>query len=99
MPKKRILVVGAGAAGMSCADSLADHPDRFDVTVVEAQGYAGGQAFSIPIDESRFGASFLNKGVQGARSDCVRVVALELDRELVAERSRMLAFQIELTRR
>jgi NADH dehydrogenase FAD-containing subunit len=32
--KKRVLVVGAGAAGMSCADALARHPDRFEVTLI-----------------------------------------------------------------
>ncbi|EIN12852.1 FAD/NAD(P)-binding domain-containing protein [Punctularia strigosozonata HHB-11173 SS5] len=63
--KKRVLVVGAGAAGMSCADMLSQHPDKFDVTLVEAQDYCGGQAFSIPIDEEKHGAAWLNQGVQG----------------------------------
>ena len=65
LKKTRVLVVGAGAAGMSCAHQLAEHPDRFDVTVVEASDYCGGQAFSIPLDEQRHGASWLNQGVQG----------------------------------
>ena len=64
-PKKRVLVVGAGAAGMACAEQLSHHPDRFDVTVIDAQDYCGGQAFSIPIDEKKHGAPFLNQGVQG----------------------------------
>lgn len=63
--KKRVLIVGAGAAGMSCADSLSNHPDRFDVTLIEAQNYCGGQAFSIPIDEKKYGSSWMNQGVQG----------------------------------
>lgn len=63
--KKRVLIVGAGAAGMSCADQLAKSPDKFDVTVVEAVDYCGGQAFSIPINEERHGASWMNQGVQG----------------------------------
>jgi hypothetical protein len=80
--KKRVLVVGAGAAGkwyscagldwyaeisigMSCAHHLANHPDKFDVTVIDAVNYCGGQAFSIPIDKERHGASWLNQGVQG----------------------------------
>ncbi|OCF34508.1 hypothetical protein I317_03655 [Kwoniella heveanensis CBS 569] len=62
--KKRVLVVGAGAAGMTCADGLANHPDRFDVTIIDAQAYCGGQAFSIPI-EKRHGAEWMNQGVQG----------------------------------
>lgn len=63
--RKRVLVVGAGAAGMACTEQLAQHPDRFDVTLVEAQGYCGGQAFSIPIDEKKHGAPWMNQGVQG----------------------------------
>lgn len=50
---------------MSCADGLSNHPDRFDVTLIEAQNYCGGQAFSIPIDEKRYGAPWMNQGVQG----------------------------------
>jgi uncharacterized protein with NAD-binding domain and iron-sulfur cluster len=63
--KKRVLVVGAGAAGMACTDTLAQHPDRFEVTLVEAQSYCGGQMFSIPIDKDKHGAGWLNQGVQG----------------------------------
>ncbi|KAI9632138.1 uncharacterized protein MKK02DRAFT_20857 [Dioszegia hungarica] len=63
--KKRVLVVGAGAAGMACADNLAKHPDRFEVTLIDAQGYSGGQAFSIDIDEERHGSKWMNQGVQG----------------------------------
>ncbi|BGP12350.1 hypothetical protein JCM10213_006519 [Rhodosporidiobolus nylandii] len=65
LPKKRVLIVGAGAAGMSCAEQLSQHPDRFDVTVCESQDYCGGQAFSIPIDEKKYGAPWMNQGVQG----------------------------------
>ena len=50
---------------MACAESLAAHPDRFEVTLIEAQNYCGGQAFSIPIDEKKYGAPWLNQGVQG----------------------------------
>lgn len=50
---------------MSCADGLSNHPDRFDVTLIEAQNYCGGQAFSIPIDEKKYGAPWMNQGVQG----------------------------------
>ncbi|KAL1747167.1 hypothetical protein HDZ31DRAFT_32494 [Schizophyllum fasciatum] len=62
---KRVLVVGAGAAGMSCANQLAEHPDKFEVTLIDAVDYCGGQAFSIPIDADKHGASWLNQGVQG----------------------------------
>lgn len=63
--KKKVIIVGAGAAGMACAEQLSHHPDKFDVTVVEAVGYCGGQAFSIPIDEGKYGARWMNQGVQG----------------------------------
>ncbi|OJJ45093.1 hypothetical protein ASPZODRAFT_134521 [Penicilliopsis zonata CBS 506.65] len=64
MPQK-IAIIGAGAAGMSCAASLAAHPDRFAVTLVDVASLTGGQATSIPLDASQFGASWLNDGVQG----------------------------------
>lgn len=63
--RKKVLIVGAGAAGMSCANQLAEHPDKFDVTLVDAVDYCGGQAFSIPLDKNKHGASWLNQGVQG----------------------------------
>jgi len=50
---------------MSCAHHLADHPDKFDVTLIDAVDYCGGQAYSIPIDKEKTGASWLNQGVQG----------------------------------
>ena len=52
-------------SGMSCAHHLAAHPDKFDVTVVDAVNYCGGQAYSIPLDKQKTGASWLNQGVQG----------------------------------
>jgi len=51
--------------GMSCAHHLANHPDKFDVTLVDAVDYCGGQAYSIPLDKEKTGASWLNQGVQG----------------------------------
>jgi hypothetical protein len=50
---------------MSCAQHLAEHPDNFEVTLIDAANYCGGQAFSIPLDEKRHGAGWLNQGVQG----------------------------------
>lgn len=51
--------------GMSCAHHLAEHPDKFEITVIDAVDYCGGQAFSIPLDKEKHGASWLNQGVQG----------------------------------
>lgn len=63
--RRHVVIVGAGAAGMSCADTLAQHPDRFKVTVIERMDYPGGQATSIPLDENKFGTTWMNDGVQG----------------------------------
>ncbi|KAH7144643.1 hypothetical protein B0J13DRAFT_555703 [Dactylonectria estremocensis] len=63
--KKHIVIVGAGAAGMSCAATLANHPDKFKVTVLEKCSVVGGQATSIPLDEQKYGAAWMNNGVQG----------------------------------
>ncbi|TFK71507.1 nucleotide-binding domain-containing protein [Pluteus cervinus] len=64
--KTRVLVVGAGATGMSAAYALSHHPDKFETTVYERSLYAGGMATSVPIDKERFGADYINDGVQGA---------------------------------
>lgn len=44
---------------------MANHPDKFDVTLIDVDSHTGGQATSIPLDESKHGASWLNDGVQG----------------------------------
>ena len=64
--------------GMSCAETLAEHPERFDVTLIEAQDYCGGQAFSIPIEKERYGAEWLNQGVQGCVRFTLNVAVLTL---------------------
>lgn len=51
---------------MSTAYHLSQHPDKFDVTLIDAVDYCGGQAFSVPLaDRGRYGASWFNQGVQG----------------------------------
>ena len=65
MTKKRVLVVGAGSAGMCCADQLIEKSDEFDVTLIDSINRCGGQAFSIGIDEKKYGSNWLNQGVQG----------------------------------
>ncbi|KAG8707621.1 hypothetical protein FRC09_001729 [Ceratobasidium sp. 395] len=64
-PKTRVCIVGAGASGMSCAYALSRHPDKYEVTVFDKEPEAGGMATSIPIDAERYGASYINDGVQG----------------------------------
>ena len=41
--RKRVLIVGAGAAGMSSADTLAQHPEDFDITIIERAAVTGGR--------------------------------------------------------
>ncbi|KAI9147922.1 hypothetical protein HJFPF1_11740 [Paramyrothecium foliicola] len=63
--KKHAVVVGGGAAGMSCAATLANHPEKFQVTILERKEIVGAQATSIPLDKERHGAAWMNNGVQG----------------------------------
>lgn len=53
-------------SGMSAALAFSQHPDKFDVTLYERSAVVGGMATSAMIDESRYGASYINDGVQGA---------------------------------
>ncbi|KAJ5894887.1 hypothetical protein N7495_006578 [Penicillium taxi] len=64
-PKKKVAIIGTGGAGMSCASTLADHPDQFEVTMIDVESHTGGQATSISLDKSKYGASWMNEGVQG----------------------------------
>jgi len=50
---------------MSCAATLANHPSQFAVTLLEREPHLGGQATSASLPPVRYGASFLNDGVQG----------------------------------
>ncbi|KAJ5184051.1 hypothetical protein N7492_001667 [Penicillium capsulatum] len=63
--RKRVVIIGAGSAGMSCAATLANHPELFEVTMIDTDSHTGGQATSIALNESKHGASWLNDGVQG----------------------------------
>jgi protoporphyrinogen oxidase len=65
-PKLRVLIVGGGAAGMSAAYAFSQHPERFEVTLYERSSSPGGMATSTPIDQNKYGASYINDGVQGA---------------------------------
>ncbi|KAL8826790.1 MAG: hypothetical protein Q9170_007270 [Blastenia crenularia] len=63
--RKNVVIIGGGAAGMSAAATLAQHPTKFNVTILERMSVVGGQATSIPLDENRYGTSWMNDGVQG----------------------------------
>ncbi|KAL9578083.1 MAG: hypothetical protein Q9212_005952 [Teloschistes hypoglaucus] len=66
--KKSVVIIGGGAAGMSCAATLAQHPDKFNVTILERMSVVGGQATSISLDKEKYGTSWMNDGVQGGAS-------------------------------
>jgi phytoene dehydrogenase-like protein len=65
MSPKRVAIVGCGASGMSAAYALSRHPGKFAVTVFEKSPYPGGMATSIDIDAEKYGADYINDGVQG----------------------------------
>ncbi|KZT08371.1 FAD/NAD-P-binding domain-containing protein [Laetiporus sulphureus 93-53] len=64
-PPKRVCIVGAGASGMSAAYALSRHPEKYQVTVYDKQSVTGGMASSINIDADKYGAAYINDGVQG----------------------------------
>ncbi|EGD73835.1 hypothetical protein PTSG_05529 [Salpingoeca rosetta] len=59
---KKVLVIGAGAAGLACAWSLARFPDKFEVHVWEKEAQAGGVCTSEDVGNG----DWINDGVQGA---------------------------------
>ncbi|KAG6907439.1 hypothetical protein DXG01_008867 [Tephrocybe rancida] len=63
---RRVLIVGGGAAGMSAAFAFSQHPDLFEVVLYERSSSSGGMATSTPIDKEKYGADYINDGVQGA---------------------------------
>lgn len=66
LSRKRVLIVGGGATGMAAAYALSQHPDKFDVVLYERSAHPGGMATSFPIDKAKYGAEYINDGVQGA---------------------------------
>lgn len=62
---KRVCIVGAGASGMAAAYALSMHPEKYLVTVFDKESVPGGMATSLDIDPKKYGAAYLNDGVQG----------------------------------
>lgn len=71
--RKRVCVVGTGAAGMAAVWSLSRFPDRFEVEAWDRMPQAGGVATSEPIasdakasHDAGNASTFINDGVQAA---------------------------------
>ncbi|KAL4221689.1 hypothetical protein ACF0H5_019944 [Mactra antiquata] len=60
---KRVLIVGAGAAGTAAAYSLGKHPEKFDVEIWEKGSVPGGVAATASLEKQR--GTYVNYGVQG----------------------------------
>eukprot|EP00798_Chlamydomonas_sp_ICE-L_P016265 gene16265-22444_t len=60
--KKKVLVVGSGAAGTACAWSLSRFPEKFEVHVWEALDVPGGVASSCVVKDGKY---TINDQVQG----------------------------------
>ena len=54
-----------GSAGMAATFALTNHPEKFEVTIFDKQEVCGGMVTSVPIDAEKFGAAYINDGVQG----------------------------------
>lgn len=69
---RKVLIIGGGAAGMSSAYAFSQSPvegadgRKLEVTLFERAPVAGGMATSVDVDESKYGAAYINDGVQGA---------------------------------
>ncbi len=50
-PKKRVIVVGAGASGMSACHAFSLSPDEFEVTLYDKQCSLGGSATSYQLPD------------------------------------------------
>jgi len=48
---RRIAIIGAGVAGLGAAWALHKHPDRFDITVFEANAAIGGNAMTVDMPQ------------------------------------------------
>ena len=66
-PKKRVIVVGAGASGMSACHAFSLSPSEFDVTLYDKQCTLGVSATSYQLpDPAKYRSQYINDGVQGA---------------------------------
>ncbi|TIC06082.1 nucleotide-binding domain-containing protein [Wallemia mellicola] len=65
--RARVLIIGAGCSGMAAAYSFSLEPSKFKVTICDKVQNVGGSATSYELeDRNKFGAEYINDGVQGA---------------------------------
>lgn len=60
--KKRICIVGSGAAGTTCGWLMGKYPNKFDVEIWEKCDVPGGVATSVKVGDEGL---YINDGVQG----------------------------------
>lgn len=63
--KKKVLVIGSGAAGTAAAWSLSRFPEKFAVQVWEKSAVPGGVALTSELNLASGKTVFINEGVQG----------------------------------
>jgi len=67
MPKKHVVVIGAGPAGLSFADKLLELSADFSVTILEKSNYIGGISKTVNFEGNRIdigGHRFFSKSEQ-----------------------------------
>jgi predicted NAD/FAD-binding protein len=71
--RKRICIVGSGAAGSTCAWLLGKYPDKFDVEIWEKCSVPGGVATSVKVGDEGL---YINDGVQGGATSYRNTIQL-----------------------
>lgn len=82
--RKKVCVVGSGAAGMACAWSLGRFPERFDVEVWEANATPGGVATTetVQLPGKEATQVDINDGVQGGAPSYRNMISIMQELEL-----------------
>lgn len=68
--KRRVAVIGAGAAGMAAAWCLSRHADRFQVVVFEKSSRVGGNALAVDVPLEDGGTAPVDIGVMFFNRHC-----------------------------